>query len=295
MTMHESDPEQQKRTMGWIALAVLACVWGYNWVAVKIAIQHTNAFDLVALRTGLGAAVLLGCIAASGQSLMPQRVGETLFLGFVQTTLFMLVVTLAMVAGDAGKTAILTFTMPFWTLVLAYFWLGERLNPSQVPAVLLVLIGLCLLLEPWSLSAAVIPKLLAVLSGLIWAIATVHNRAMALRGPLDALSTATWQMVYGAPPLIALAYFQQGGPTDWNTEFILALSFTVIGGSAAGWLLWTYVIERLSASVASLASLANPVIALLCGWLQLGERPSLSEGLGMLAIMFALGLLAWRR
>lgn len=289
------SPERQRELAGWAALILLACVWGYNWVAVKIALRHTNALDLVAMRTGLGALVLFLVMALSGRSLRPVRVRETVILGLLQTTLFMLVVTLAMVAGDAGKTAILTFTLPFWTLVLAYFWLGERLSLRQVPAVLLVVLGLLLLLEPWSMSAHIVPKLLAVLSGFIWACATVHNRAMALKAPLDALSTAGWQMLYGAPLLVLLALCQHGTPTEWNLEFVLALSFTCVGGSALGWLLWTFVIERLSASVASLASLANPVIALLAGWLQLGERPSLTEAAGMVCIVVALALLGLRR
>jgi drug/metabolite transporter (DMT)-like permease len=277
---------------GWLALALLAVVWGYNWVTVKIALAHSNAWDLVALRVAAGTVILFVVLAARGVDLRPRRVAETMILGLLQTTGFLGVVTLAMVAGDAGKTAILTFTMPFWTLALAWICLGERLGPGQWRAVLLVLAGLLLLLEPWSLSSLVVPKLLAVASGLLWAAATVHARAMALRAPLPILSTTAWQMLYGTPLLVLMALLHEGRPIDWNTEFIWAFAFTAIGGSALGWLLWTFVIDRLSASVASLASLANPVIALLAGWLQLGEVPSPAEGVGMACIVAALVLLS---
>jgi drug/metabolite transporter (DMT)-like permease len=287
--MNRTDP---RAAAGWFALALLALVWGYNWVTVKIALEHSNAWDLVALRVAAGVVILFAVLAARGVDLRPRRVPETIVLGLLQTTGFLGVVTLAMVAGDAGKTAILTFTMPFWTLALAWASLGERLAPGQWRAVLLVLAGLLLLLEPWSLSGLIVPKLLAVASGLLWAAATVHARAMALRAPLPILSTTAWQMLYGTPLLVLMAVIHDGRPIDWSAEFIWAFAFTAIGGSALGWLLWTFVIDRLSASVASLASLANPVIALLAGWLQLGEVPTRPEAAGMLCIVAALVLLS---
>lgn len=282
----------RRETLGWLALVLLAFVWGYNWVTVKVALAHSNAWDLVALRVAAGTAILFLVLALSGVDLRPRRVRETLILGLLQTTAFLGVVTVAMVDGDAGKTAILTFTMPFWTLALAWVWLGERLAPGQWKSVLLVLVGLVLLLEPWALAGISVPKVLAVVSGLLWAAATVHTRAMALSAPLPILSTTAWQMLYGTPLLVLLAVIDPGPATDWTPEFLWAFAFTAIGGSALGWLLWTFVLDRLSASEASLASLANPVIALLAGWLQLGEVPTRSEGIGMVLIMVALILLS---
>jgi drug/metabolite transporter (DMT)-like permease len=282
---------------GWLALVLVAFVWGYNWVTVKIALEHSNAWDLVALRVAGGAVILFLVLAASGVDLRPRRIPETVLLGLLQTSAFLGLVTLAMVAGDAGKTAVLTFTMPFWTLVLARFWLGERLAPGQWKSVVLALLGLLFLLEPWALAGIGVWKLLAVASGLLWAAATVHTRAMALRAPLPILSTTAWQMLYGTPLLVLLALVDPGPAIDWTPEFIWAFAFTAIGGSAVGWLLWTFVLDRLSASEASLASLANPVIALLAGWLQLGEVPTRSEGIGMGLILVALVLLSapsWR-
>lgn len=284
---------------GWLALVLLAFVWGYNWVTVKIALDHSNAWDLVALRVAAGTVILFVVLAVSGVDLRPQRIPETIILGLLQTTAFLGLVTLAMVGGDAGKTAILTFTMPFWTLALAWVWLGERLAPGQWKSVLLVLAGLVLLLEPWALGGITLPKLLAVASGLLWAAATVHTRAMALRAPMPILSTTAWQMLYGTPLLVLVAFIDQGPAPDWTPEFLWAFAFTAIGGSALGWLLWTFIIDRLSANEASLASLANPVIALLAGWLQLGEVPTRAEALGMVLILLALVLLSapawWRR
>ena len=42
-----------------------------------------------------------------------------------------------------------------------------------------------------------------------------------------------------------------------------------------------------------LGTLATPVLGVLFAWLQLGERPSAMEAIGMLLIAVGLGLLAW--
>jgi drug/metabolite transporter (DMT)-like permease len=44
--------------------------------------------------------------------------------------------------------------------------------------------------------------------------------------------------------------------------------------------------------LSGLTSLIVPVVGVLSGWLQLGERPSGAESLGMLLVFAALGLLS---
>ena len=50
--------------------------------------------------------------------------------------------TWALVEGGAGKTAVLIFTMPIWTLLLAWFFLGERIRGKQWLAAASTLTGL---------------------------------------------------------------------------------------------------------------------------------------------------------
>ena len=56
--------------------------------------------------------------------------------------------------------------MPFWLLLLAWAFLGERLRGVQWLAVALALCGLVLVLEPWRLQGT-FSSLLAVAGGLL--------------------------------------------------------------------------------------------------------------------------------
>jgi drug/metabolite transporter (DMT)-like permease len=63
--------------------------------------------------------------------------------------------------------------------------------------------------------------------------------------------------------------------------------------TAGGWMAWFYVLRSLPAGTTSMSSLGVPVVALLASALQLGERPTPAEWLGMALIAVALALVSW--
>ena len=58
------------------------------------------------------------------------------------------------------------------------------------------------------------------------------------------------------------------------------------------WLLWLFVLQRLSAGVAGLSALGIPMVGALAGWIELGERPTPVEFAGMALIVGALALVS---
>ena len=115
---------------------------------MKIGLGYAQPFTFAALRTFLGALSLLPLLIVLRRSLRPQAVGYTIVIGLLQTTGFVGLLMWALQSGGAGKTSVLTYTMPFWLLLLAWAFLGERLRGTQWLAVGLALAGLLLVLEP---------------------------------------------------------------------------------------------------------------------------------------------------
>jgi drug/metabolite transporter (DMT)-like permease len=213
-----------------------------------------------------------------------------MLLGLLQTAGFIGFATWALVEGGAGKTSVLAYTMPFWTLLLAWPALGERLRPTQALAAGIALAGLVLVIEPWHL-AALKSSLLALAAGISWAASAVLAKWLRARRSIDLLSLTAWQMLFGALVLTAVAALSASPPVRWTPEFVLMLIYNVVPATAGAWLAWLYLLHRLSAGAAGLSVLAVPVIGVLSSRLQLGEQPGAAEVAGMLLIAAGLILL----
>ena len=282
---------KRTRDLGILALVVLGPVWGYGWVATKISLEYSDALTFAALRVPLSAALLFLVMIVLRKPLRPPPLGWTMLIGLLQTTLFVGLVITALHDTGAGKVSVITYTMPFWLLLLAWVFLGERLRGVQWLAVALAFAGLVLVVRPWDLAGAT-SGILTLLGGLSWAASALVVKLMQRRYTVDVLSLTTWQMVFGSVPLIIAALLTYSGGPEWTFSFWWGLAYTVVLANAVAWFLWLYALHALPAGAAGLGTLSIPVVGVIAAWIQLGEVPTLVEGIGMLLIIGALAVLA---
>jgi drug/metabolite transporter (DMT)-like permease len=274
-----------------VALTLLALIWGYNWVVMKVALRYSSSSDFAALRILVGLIGLLVVFISSRKPLLPRKEVFGIFLtGLLQTGGFYVFSTWALVSGAVGKTVVLNYAMPFWVLLLAWFALGERLQRIQWMGVVIALAGLLFILMPFRFTKGLFSEVLALLSGLSWAAGIVVAKRLQQKTELDLLSFTTWQMIFGSIPLFLCAFLIPSPPVRWTATFVATLAYSGILGGAVAWSLWFYALSRLPAGVASFGTLATPVVGVLAAWIQLGETPTLLEAVGMMLIIGALVL-----
>lgn len=285
-----------RRWLPALALVVLSLTWGYTWVLAKQGLAYAPPFAFAAERCVGGALALLLALKLSGRSLKLVAPGPTLAIGFTQVAGFMIFQTWALVEGGPGKTAVLIFTMPIWTLLLAWPLLGERVRGKQWLAAGSTLTGLLLIIEPWDMQASLFSKFLGLMAALCWAIGTILIKRLRGRMPVDLLTLTTWQMLLGALPLVLLAAVIPEAPTHWSLHYGGILAFMSIASTALCWWLWIYILDRVPAWEASLSVLGTPVVAILSSRLTLGEEFKTLEIAGILLIgggLALLSLLSW--
>ena len=277
-----------------IALLLLSVIWGYSWVFLKLGSYDSGPFSFAGLRCFLGAVCLLVALKLSGRKFLPTRLRELVLLGVVNTTCLVGSSQWAVTLGAANRTSIVVFTMPFWTLILARFVLGERIRGAQWIAVALAALGLTAVMEPWAFEGPTTSQIIALGSAWIWASSAVMIKYIQLREPMDLLHLTAWQMAFGSVLLLVLASVSGEAPIVWTDRFLLSLGFTAFVSTACGWCLWVYLLDYLPAGTAGMMILLIPVVAVLSTSYHLGETLATSDITGVALIVSGLCLLTYK-
>jgi len=287
----------QTRRGAYIALALLTAIWGSNWIVMKLALERADPVIYNVERTWVAIAVLFAVLVWRRRALvglMPESWIAVIVTGFFQTTVNFGSTTMALAGGGAGRTSVLVFTMPFWTLLLAWPVLHERVRGSQWAAIAFALAGLVLVVAPWDWSGDLTPKLWAVLSGFGWAAGTIATKYYQRRHDLDLLNFIAWQMLIGVLPLTVLPFAMTLPATQWSVAYAALLVWTGAVSTATGFLLWIAVLRFLPAGTASLNMFAIPVIALLSSMALFDERLAANEWTGIALIGAGLAIVSLR-
>ncbi len=288
--------KKNQSLMAFLALMLLCLIWGYNWVVMKNALHFAGPYDFAALRTILGALCLFIVMLILKKPFTIKEIPSLIVLGLLQTAGFTGLLVWALVEGGAGKTAVLTYTMPFWTMLLAWPLLGEKLRGWQWPAALFSLMGILFILDPLHLGTDVFSMILAIVSGISWALAVILAKKLQARSPnLDLISLTAWQMLFGSIPIVVLAFMTHTTSIEWNSYFIGALIYNAVFGNAIAWLLWLYALRHLSAGIATMTTTVCPVIAVIASSIELHEVIKSFELLGMFFIGISLLMISYDR
>lgn len=279
-----------------LALVVLSLVWSYNWIVMKQALAWAGPITFSAWRYGLGTLVLFGVLIVRRQDLRPPPLVPTIMIGLAQTTGFQLLVQAALLAGGAGRTALLAYTMPFWVVLLNWIAFGQWPTRRLWLCLATAGAGLLLVLEPWAgMGSAGASTAMALGGGLCWAVGVVLSKRLFERSATSPLSLTAWQMLLGTLVVIAIALLVPERPVQWTLPFIAALAYNAVLASGLAWALWSFVVAQLPATIAGLSSLVIPVLGIGLAWAILGERPGGTESIGVALIIGALAVINLRR
>lgn len=271
-----------------ILMAITVTLWGFSWIVMKHLAALIGPFDLVMLRYGVAFVIVFIMSLAARQPLTFTPFWLTLGIAVFQTTAFQCLSQLALLQGGAGHVVMLAYTMPFWVVLFAWMFMGERPGRQQMVAIALAAVGLVAVIAPWRGLGSVTGSLLALAGGMGWGVGTLlAKRLFQLHAP-NVLSVTAWQMLLGAMLTWPFTLLFPQPEVVWTAEVIWGIAYMAILASALGWWLWLSVVRRVSATVAGMSSLGVPVLTVILAWALLGERPTLLEIVGIIFIMAGL-------
>ncbi len=280
------------RRGAYAALAALTLIWGFNWIVMKLALERADPVVLNVQRTWIAVIFLFAVLVLQRRPFWPASWIAVIVTGLFQTSLNFSATTMALAGGGAGRTSVLVFTMPFWTLLIAWPVLHERVRGSQWAAVAFAFAGLTLVVQPWSWEGDLTPKLWAVVSGFGWAAGTVATKYFQRDRPFDPLNFVAWQMLAGVVPITFLPFLLDVPAPAWSPVYAMLLLYTGAISTGFAFLLWMTILRFLPAGTASLNMFAIPVIALASSMLIFGERLTSAEWTGIACIGAGLAIVS---
>lgn len=222
--------------------------------------------SFAALRLVSGAVALWLMVRLSGGGLTWN--GPRRRIGTASLALYMLGFSFAYVSIEAGPGALILFGGVQITMFIGALALGERIPLLRYLGAGVAFAGLMVLLWPAGGAAPdLVGSLLMLAAALGWG-----AYSLAGRGAKAPLADTAANFVLAAPIGLVAALLVQDNMTA--TGAALAITSGVVT-SGMGYALWYAVLPRLDASLAAVAQLSVPVIAMLGGILFLGEMLSL--------------------
>jgi len=278
-----------------LAFAAIYIVWGSTYMAIMIALRSFPPFLLAGLRF-LTAGFILFAWCWFRKERMPSL--HNVFKLSVTGTLLLFFGTGAVVWGEqyitSSLASIVISTMPIWFVILDRpQWSFHLSNKMILFGLIMGFAGVILLLGDQELvKASDRPMRLVsffILMGgtFIWAIGSLFSRyypvnsSPILKVAIQMIAAGLLAMLTGT----ATGELKQIESSAITGESVLAMIYLITMGSMVAYLAYIWLIQVSRPSLVGTYAYVNPLVAVLLGWLILGESVSSRQILALLVIL----------
>lgn len=276
-------------------IALLALLWGSNFLWIKVALDGLSPVQITFARLATGALVLVGLVRARGERLPRDRstlghlAGAALFGNAAPYLLF----AVGEQTVDSALAGILSATTPLWTVLIALAVRQEpRLGPAKGLGIALGFAGTLLIFQPWAdgASGSLGGQLACLGAAACYGISYVYMaRYLTSRG-LAPLVLAAGQLVASTLWLTPALVVTAGDPVDITPAILGAMFALGPLGSGLAYVLNYSIVTRDGATAASVVTYLLPIVAIALGAAVLDERIGLAAGVGTVVVLASVAL-----
>lgn len=283
----------------WGLFGLLAFIWGSTWLVIKIGLADLPPFLAAGLRFALAAGVLAALARARRIPFPRSRREHALLLG-VGMTMFWAsygIVYWAEQYIPSGLTAVLFATHPFFTLMLAHVVLAaERITPRKALGVAIGFLGVVLVFRgdlmldhPRGATAASV----LLLAPLASAIGNVTVKRWGTH--LHPFQLSILPMAYGATALLATSLVvEDGARVEWSSIAVGSVLYLAVLGSVVAFVGYYTLLKEVAVTTLNLMSYVYPVVAVVLGYLILGEVLDRLALAGAVFVLAGIAVATWR-
>ncbi len=272
-------------------LALLTLMWGVNWPMMKFSLREHSPLYFRAITMSGGALCLLAWFLWRGVTMRPsaREAAQLLWLALPNIVGWHLFSILGLRELASGRAAILGFTMPIWTVLVAALIAHSRLGPRVWLSLVCAAAAVALLSAQEMAALAGRPQgvVWMQLAALSWAVGTVLMRRSTLALPVEALTT--WMMLIGAVLFWAAALASEPVPAlQFSAAMWASLAYGVLINYGYAQVIWFGMARQLPPSASAFSIMAVPLVGTLSATLIVGEVPRATDWVAAACIVVAI-------
>ncbi len=278
-----------------LAFVAIYVIWGSTYLAIRYAVETIPPLVTAGIRHSIAGAIMLAW--AWWRGFRPTR--QQWVAGCALGALFFLVghgsLHWAEQYVGSGLAALLIATEPMFILVLAWMIGQQKISVISALGLGVGVAGVALLTgaELTAKGSSLVGLLAVLLGSLSWALGVVISPR--LRLPSDALGRTALPTICGAAMLlIAAGVTGEFQHTHWSAitlRSIFGLGYLITFGSVIAFTSYIWLLQRVPPTLVATHTYANPVVAVILGWLLAHEPLSLRVVLASVAILGAIVLI----
>ena len=287
-----------KTVIVWLTLCL---IWGTTWIFIKVGLEDLPPIAFAVARFLLSVVVLTGVVAYQRISL-PRTWREWRIIAITGVLQFSVNYSMVFWAEQhitSGLAAVLQAMITVFGLILAWFFLpNERITRIKVIAVIVGIVGVGVIFY----DQLRVQSLMAFLGcvGVVvgsYAAAQASILVKAKGGAFHPAALLLCQMICGLPAIIVYSLVSEGDPLtfNWTWRAVGCVLYLSLMGTIAAFWLYYWLLGRVESTKAMMISLVTPLLAVVIGWVTLGEKLPPQTVLGGILIIGSIGLIVFRR
>jgi drug/metabolite transporter (DMT)-like permease len=275
-----------------LGLVGLTLAWGLNWPIMKFSLRELSPLYFRATTMTGGALLLAAWFTARGHDMrLPRGTWIPLALLAAPNVLgWHLFSILGVQELASGRAAILGFTMPIWTAVLAALYFGQPLTRRVAIGVACAAAAIALLVanEVIALAGRPLGIVWMQLAALSWALGTILMRRTRLALSTEAITV--WMMLLSAAAFWLIAPVVEPWPRwQFSAPMWAALAWGVAINYGIAQVIWFNLARTLPPTASAFSIMAVPVVGTVSAIAIVGEVPRWQDWAAALFVMLAIG------
>jgi drug/metabolite transporter (DMT)-like permease len=273
----------------------MGLVWGASFLFMKVALDGVSFTQIAWSREILGA-LTLGLVMIVGKHRLPRE--GIVWLHFVVIAVTNCVIPHLLFAWaeqhvSSGLAAIYNSVTPIATAILAAVaFRVEKLTRGQILGVLIGVAGVIVIIAPWQytdLSGDLWGQLACIAAAVSYGVAIGYMRKFVSHRPISGTTVAFMNIGTSAAVMLLFTPVLAFGPVDLTFPVVASLVLLGALGTGLAYIWNIAVLRAWGPTSVSTVTYLIPVVAVVLGFLVLGETLSWNEPVG--AALVLLGIL----